>query len=252
MQILVIIALLAVLAYMLYGSITWFGLINGEEFSPDSFSRRTFRYREIPLIGLPVTPITRKKDTRPIEQHLANQNLVGQKVDEPRWDLVVATRGLGLQQIRQGDAKILCEYLDTVDDESGTVWLKWTKDNKELAKVFWPAIDRLAQQGLYVFVPDLFHLAARHDDPELLRRAIQQTLTKKYLQRALSLQALGEHQGAALLFSEALKQTPESVEALIGRAESRSELGEQAKAEEDLAEAERLEGSREVRIVTPQ
>jgi len=44
---------------MLAVSVALFGMVVGEEFSPDKFARRSFIYYEIPLLGIQVSPVYR-------------------------------------------------------------------------------------------------------------------------------------------------------------------------------------------------
>lgn len=46
-----------------------FGLVNGEEFAPDTFERRSYWYFELPLVRLKVTPIKHRCIRIPWNRH---------------------------------------------------------------------------------------------------------------------------------------------------------------------------------------
>jgi tetratricopeptide (TPR) repeat protein len=238
------IGLLFVLGIVVY-SVSFFGHVKGEEFSPATFTRREFSYYEIPLLGLQISPIHRRDLTNVLESHLTRDKLVtAQAVTESgkRWDLVIARRGLEGARGRalaQGNARILCEYLDALDSKSVHVWLTWTTENPELAKVVWPVVAQVARQDLYIFVPDLFELARNAGDPVELKAELDRWLVQQYLAFALTQQQLNRHEAAIELYSAVLQLDPSHADALIGRAKSLTALGNDDQASDDLAKAER-------------
>ena len=133
-----------------------FGAVGGEEFCPDTFSRRSFLYYELPLVGLQITPIRRRDETQDLEKHLTKHNYVPSGKAAPQWHLVNSMRS-GVSRVR-GDAAILCEYLDANADKRDSYWKAWTEQHPELAKILWPAVAQTASRKLYFFVPDLFDL----------------------------------------------------------------------------------------------
>lgn len=224
----------------------YFGYIEGQEFASDTFTRRQFYYYEIPLVGLQVTPITRSMTSNDLEVHLGSNGLVpaltsGQQ--SGRWDLVMATRGIipeSRQVVGQGEARVLCECLDAQDAKNDYIWLDWTKNNTELAKVVWPAVAKLARQELYIFVPDLLLHARAASDPKSLKTELDALLADKYLAFAQVQQQLGAHEQAIELYTEVLNHSPTSARALVGRAKSLTSLGKGDKASADLAQAQSL------------
>jgi hypothetical protein len=191
-----------------YISTRVFGGVSGEEFSPDLVRRRQFSYYEIPLIHLQITPVHREDTSNSLEQHLTSQNLIQQtSVSEPRWDLVWARQGA--QPPRQGDAGILCAYLDTYDSDRTLIWKDWSEKNPQLAKILWSTIGRLAQQRLYLLVPEVFSVAAPATEAEALRQSIAKTLADRYEQLARTHLELGDHQSARELAEEGLRHAPD-------------------------------------------
>jgi tetratricopeptide (TPR) repeat protein len=207
----------------------FFGIVVGREFSPQLLQRREFRYYEIPVIRLKVTPISRSDETSQLVRYLVGEGILQAKSppDAVRWDLVQAHRGVLEERanlIAQGDALILCRYLDAEDDERGKLWLQWSKKHPPLAKILWPVIAKLAREELYVFIPDVLAIVQETADPAELRSQINQVLLRKYLALADCQRELGRHEQAVELYSEALKLDPESTAAQAGRTKSASML----------------------------
>ncbi|MBP90226.1 MAG: hypothetical protein CMJ64_26545 [Planctomycetaceae bacterium] len=209
----------------------YFGKIGGEEFSPTRFQRRVFAYVEIPLLKVQVSPISRSDTTGDLEKYLVTKKLLGTNTKEPRWDLVWANSGGPGGQ--HGEARILCTYLDSVNDEGKIAWLAWTEDNTDLAKIVWPAIAKLAGQELYSFVPDLFVLARSATDKEELQREVDLVMARSYVFVGRALQAVDNDEKAVVFFSKALTHQPGHIDALTGRAESYQTLGDIPSADAD-------------------
>lgn len=189
-------------------AVLYFGSVTGEEFSPDSFKRRRFAYREIPLLGLQITPIRHTDATNDLEKHLLADKLFAVPAQpENRWDLVFASQGQS--SIFAGDARILCQYLDAANKDGDHIWLKWSEDHVEMAKVLWPAVAEVARHELYSFIPDLFLLARSASTPEQLQQRIDEALADKYLLVAETLEALDHKDVAEELFAEAIRHAPD-------------------------------------------
>lgn len=226
------------------------GRVNGEEFSPDNFTRRTFSYFEVPLLGLQVSPIYRNDRTNSLESFLTTGKLVKEiktTDDQRRWDLVVAARGSDSQDqqmLGQGDARILCSYLDAEGPKKDSIWLDWSKQHPALAKLLWSTVAKLARQELYPFIPELFDAARSTTDPAALRQRMDELLSQRYHEFARAQQQLGNHEAAVELFTEAIQHAPQMVEAFSGRAASLISLGQPDRAAADSAQARTLASER--------
>jgi tetratricopeptide (TPR) repeat protein len=234
-----IVPALALLAYLTF----YLGCVQGQEFSPDTFQRRSFAYYELPLFGLQVSPISRDFNTGTCEKYLIDQKLVvpdPKASAEPRWDLVYANRGFGATErlSAYSEAKILCYYLDALDKDGKSIWRTWSEKNPSQAGILWPAIASLARQHLYLFTPDLMRLAGANPTPEQLKSQIAQTLSAKYCLLARSHKSLGRYDTAVELFTEALVHSPGLSEARLGRAEALEALGKHTEAEADRQAAQ--------------
>ncbi|MDA1052659.1 MAG: hypothetical protein O3C40_19560 [Planctomycetota bacterium] len=210
---------LLLIGIVLVYAVLYFGSVNGEDFSPDSFHRRRFAYLELPLIGVQITPIRHTDTTNDLERYLAAQKLLPKPAKpDDRWDLVVANQGVrgGIQ----GDARILSQYLDAMNEDRDSIWLKWSEAHVEMAKVLWPAVAEVARHELYSFVPELFVLARSASTPDQLQNSIDQALADKYLLTAETFEALEQNDFAAELFTEVLRHAPDRAETVRGRDES--------------------------------
>jgi hypothetical protein len=156
-----------------------FGAVHGTEFCPQTFERRSYSYYELPLVGLQITGEIHEDLTGNTEKTVTSNNYItvppgGGKKD---WHVLVGSRGTRLR--RPGDAGILVQYLDATEIGSSLRWDAWTENHAEQAKLLWPAIQQLALQEKYVYVPDLFDLAKTIEDPTNLKAAINRLLTEK-------------------------------------------------------------------------
>lgn len=221
-----------------------FGYVDGEEFSPENFTRRAFSYYRLPIVGIQITPITRTDRTNDLESHLTKQKLVTEiptTDDKRRWDLVVARTGLPANRrvFTQGEAQILCSYLD-VEIDGKSFWLDWSEKHPEAAKILWPAIAKLARQELYVFVPPLLVVARGITDGADFQQQVDSLLAQKYIELAKTQQQLGKHATAVELYDEAITHAPQNAEAFSGRASSHTSLGQTDRASADLTEAKKF------------
>lgn len=218
-----ILAIVGVAAVFLVATLL-FGLNAGEEFSPDTFSRRTFYYYEIPLIGIQVTPIVRKDQTSPLASYLRRKGLLkSNRTSQNRWDLVQASRS-GKEGFR-GDAEILCSYLDAVDADGACHWQTWSDENPKLAAILWPLVARMAHEKLYIFVPELIDLAGSASKPDELKRQLDASLAGQYRRLAEIHQQQGDHETAADLLARSLEYNPDDPETLQSRETSLRALG---------------------------
>ncbi len=216
--------------------VAMYGMVAGDEFSPDTFALRSFYYYEIPLLGFQVTPVFREEHNSALVTHLRSQKLLPPTSrDQPRWHFVRAVRG---GQPLSGDAAILCRYFDIRQgDES--LWLKWTKDHAEAAAVLWPAVAAVARRNHYVFVPDIFELAA-NSDPASLRQDLNRRLAQRYRELAAAHFAVAAYPKAIEHYSQALSYDPDDDAALEGRADAYQAAGDLEKAMADRKRAAQL------------
>jgi hypothetical protein len=153
-----------------------FGTVAGEEFCPQTFQRRTYWLVELPLVHWPLSREHRQPTTGACEQELARRSWIATTPSGAvQWHLAWQQRG---RQKQTGDAAVLLTYLDSRDEEEELRWLRWSQAHPELARRLWPAVQQLAIQGQYVWIPDLFLLARQHSDPARFDKALQSLLAQ--------------------------------------------------------------------------
>jgi tetratricopeptide (TPR) repeat protein len=230
-------------ALLLAVSTLLFGLVSGSEFCPHTFKRRSFVYYEIPVLRIQAWPIRRDDATGSLERHLTTKRfLVQDKSVQPRWDLVQCIQAP--THVMNGDASILCNYLDANDAAGKLYWRDWTEKNQDRAKILWPAVADAARQQAYPLVPKLMRSAQYLRDPAELRAELKRAAAEEYRRMAESRQELADHAEAVRLYTTALKHDPSEAELLRGRAVSYQALGQDEKAAQDLAQAAQSSGAR--------
>ena len=104
------------------------------------------------------------------------------------------------------------QYLDATDGGDYHRWVKWSEEHPKLAPILWPAVQRLAEHELYIFVPDLFDLAKTIEDPVKLRQELDRTLAGKLLFLGKRLAGRGDQDSARPVLDEAAKLDPSNEE----------------------------------------
>ena len=174
----VIVLVLPMLCLILFSM----GIVSGEEFSPDDFSRRRFHYCQIP--GLKWTIM--KKDyvdtTSGFEQDLLNSKLITATNNQPKvWHLCSDSTN---PRSAECDARLLVNYLDMYGEDHESYWETWNEKYPQLAKIFWPAVADLARHEMYLAIPDLMRLAmsTEKDQPKRFKNKLQQLSGNLYFE----------------------------------------------------------------------
>jgi len=180
------------------------GAVTGTEFSPNTFTTRSFEYREIPLIHFQITPVSRTIQTVPLESLLQSEKLLPPGTSEAAdvWHLVSMSRAA--VTVLRGDAELLVKYLGEPMGGTNSSWLDWTKKHPELAKEFWPIVARVARRNEYLLAPDLFEIVQSAKTAEELKQTLRQHLTTQYHRWAKVEHELGHQAKALELADEAL------------------------------------------------
>jgi hypothetical protein len=169
------------------------GQVHGIEFLPRTFQRRSFTFFQLPLVGWQITPVWQRYQPGQLEAHLTQNGLLSSAPQADRWDVAWVAES-GRQQ--EADPMILTRYLDVVDANGDQRWLKWTTEHPELAKVFWPAVQRLAGLQGYVLLPELFEMAQHATDAAELQRQIDRYLSHALVELAADQTAAGSQRSA--------------------------------------------------------
>lgn len=239
----------------------WFGSVSGEEFSADTFQTREFKYYEVPILGVQVSPIWRTASTRDAALFLTQNNLVTpppiqpDPVDTPdsssakKSDAADSVKNDSSAQGSAGSAKAAYQAAASVrwdvvwvqrgsqarrdadaallDHQLGlrngnvVYWKQWSQDHPELAGVLWPRIAKLARRELYVLIPGLIERIRAIKDADELIAAIDGYLEREVIVLARDMQAAGRAALAAELIDEALQDDPDNETLLEMRRQSR-------------------------------
>jgi hypothetical protein len=210
--------------FLLSASAMLFGGVEGEEFAPLRFQRRAFHYFELPLTGIQVWPVRRVVTTTELEQFLIKQKYVPCCTIPARRDLIRSRRSG--RSWHAGQASIIRQYLDAMDDQGSNYWLGWTRQQPDLARVLWPEVAALAGEQLYVLLPDLFQLAIAAENAVALRDEFDRMLAGKFEQLAEIRSELEDYTTAAKYYARALDYDPERLSCQIGQARCSAVVGE--------------------------
>lgn len=153
----IVILIGVVLCLLLVGSMAllWFfngQAVAGEEFCPQTFQVRDFRYRRLPWVKSVVSPTKLSLKTLPVStavlQHI-------KRLPDERWDIVAVGEGV---QMDVRSPKILIQSLSP-NTASGAFWDSWSIEHADLAAVTWPLVQQAAVLQAYEIVPDILESA---------------------------------------------------------------------------------------------
>lgn len=199
------------------------GFVEGEEFCPQTFARRSYWFYRIPVINIQFVPTFRDPKNYDLQSHLSANALIRTSATNPkRWDPVYHKYYSMAQPSTPHDAAILCSYLDQYHDNAESKWLAWSKKNPNHAKAFWPLVAQTAQDGRYEFVPDLFRQAELASDDgsqpaiDALTNNLHQILARQYCDRARALNEMGDSKHAKADYQKAIDFVPDFPAAVDG------------------------------------
>jgi len=173
-----ILGALAATLFVFLATVT-FGAVHGTEFCPQTFERRSYSFYELPLVHIQMTGERHEDLTGDTEKHITSNKYIAPGTGKKDWHVLVGSRGTRLR--RPGDAGILLQYLDAEESSNVYRWIRWSEQNNNLAKVLWPAVQRVALHDMYIFVPELFDLAKSADDAMALQQDLDKFVAGKLL-----------------------------------------------------------------------
>jgi hypothetical protein len=177
-----------------------FGAVQGVEFAPHNFSSRTYTLLRIPVLNVQVRPGKRVTASNPLVQHLFDEKI-----------LTVGT--------------MTPPEFDLVEERAGTRMTRGDTKHPEMAKIFWPEVQRVAQRRMYTAIPEMFHIASQAESPEELKEALHRHAAAHYLQMARIEYDLGKAGPAIVLLEEAKSYAPTDaeIEQLLTEVKSKAE-----------------------------
>ena len=199
-----------------------FGGVTGEEFSAESFERRSFFYYRVPFIDVQFTP-TFRNPINEMEADLVNKKLVT-VTPTTQWEVVQSS---AVANLLTSEVAILFNYLDAVDSNDQHYWLEWTDQHPKLAAEFWPKIQQVAIHKAYLILPFLFDEAIRVESlpiPDADQR-IKQCLVKHAADAASNAADRSDHALAQSLAKLVAKYSPDNEVArkILSHAEGQDE-----------------------------
>ena len=184
------------------------GRVSGVEFAPTHFQQREFRFFEIPLVHLQITPIKRGATTSKTANYLRVNSLVSTQTGQPStWHLVSLSRGL--TGSTPADAHLLTDQL-SLEVGGDEYWRKWSIDHPQQANVLWPIVQKLAVRELYLLLPPLFEIAQSQQPAADLQIQLDARLQQDYLGLIRDLRDNGRDQLADQILAEALQDYPDN------------------------------------------
>ena len=148
------------------------GQFEGQEFSPDTVSRRDFSFVKLPLVGTQVFGEENDSSGK-LEKYLVDNNyVIPINVDDPRWHLIHDS--WTNPNSEDLDARYLTEFFDEYDEDGGLFWLDWTDKNQELAKVLWPVVFESARRYQYLPIPDMMEAARTSVDANQIKQTLDE------------------------------------------------------------------------------
>lgn|GEM_PF-3223336 len=150
--------------------------VSGVEFSPDRFAHRKFRYLQLPVLEVQITPRFTDEFHTPLEKYLHAHGYVP-PTDRERWHFICGSAP-GVRGWR-GPARWLCHGLRCWGNESDK-WITWSQDHPECARLLWPRVVALARREEYYSAHVLLKRFFYFDGTPAQFREEVQTLKKVY------------------------------------------------------------------------
>ena len=217
------------------------GGIQGEEFSPDDFTRRLFSYNVMPFFGIVVRGIEYDDSTRPLEATLSAGGFIGATNKPKRWHLI--WDDVSNKNSSDFNAKLLVDYLDLTNKNHQSVWIQWNDNHPKLAIEFWPVIAELAREELYLDVADIMERALSlqtASDALSFQTFLWNRACGAFNKKAADALETNQLQEAVRIYSASLKIRPNNL-AFSGRSDAYQALGKLEKSAADLKSAAQYE-----------
>jgi hypothetical protein len=139
--------------------------ISGEEFSPQLFQNRAFRYWRIPGTTVRLSSTTLGTPASLSSKQILNHLKTGPAV----WQVTQVTRST----TEKREPQILVDALVQRDADGNNRWDSWSFRNPKRAAILWPVVQELASAGIYHPVPDLLRVAESDLPDSELNRSLK-------------------------------------------------------------------------------
>ncbi|QEG25275.1 hypothetical protein [Mariniblastus fucicola] len=194
-----------------YAILSAYGEKSGIEFSPDDFSMRRFNYCNFPIVNWTRRGIKYTDVENGTALMLIDDDWIRETGRTPkRWHLV-SENGGNFSTTRKisadCDARFLTNYFDLSNNEGEIYVSKWTDDNPDSAKIFWPLIAEMARDDLYLPIPELIEFVLDYPDPDKddeFPVKLRKRVADAWYQAGLTDQLNGSHEKATARFDMAI------------------------------------------------
>ncbi|QDV71831.1 hypothetical protein Poly24_55710 [Rosistilla carotiformis] len=204
----ILVAVALLISFLVAAGLVWISSgVSGREFAPSHFHTRNFEVAQIPWLGFQIGGLQHSSSNDSTSQYLIAQKLIRVPTTPPvRWDLVEIHHNIGLPQ--EADTSVLTAYL-TGQGSHGVDWEKWSKDHPAAAAVFWPFVQQLAIDQLYLMLPDAFDLARQQTNPVELQQALDDYFVAEFPAFAADLAHAGRSAEAIAALESAIGRYPQ-------------------------------------------
>ena len=151
-------AIFSVVAVLIFGFFSFIYLAygcsySGQEFSPDDFSIRYFKYRYEPITETVLRGRTFTKDSGDWPNLVTDKLVKPIYKKEKTWHLIHDNGNyLGGASV-DSDARFLINFLSLRNENGENTWMAWNSENPKLAKVLWPFIAEMAVSYTHLTLP---------------------------------------------------------------------------------------------------
>lgn len=210
-----------------YWILAAYGEKSGVEFSPDDFSMRSFDYCNLPYVNWTHRGIKYQKMSNAMADTLLADDWIRATGRTPkRWHLVSESGGAFSSKTSAAcDARFLTNYFDQISSEGENQVSKWTDENPESAKIFWPIIADMARDDLYLPIPQLMEFVLKYKEPDvadMFQPELEDLVAEAWYQAGITDQLNGNHKRAIKRFDAAVESCGEHYLASKAKKESES------------------------------
>ena len=181
-------AIFSVVAVLIFGFFSFIYLAygcsySGQEFSPDDFSIRYFKYRYEPITETVLSGRTFTKDSGDWPNLVTDKLVKPIYKKEKTWHLIHDNGNYFGGASVDSDARFLINFLSLRNENGENTWTAWNSENPKLAKVLWPFIAEMARDEMYLVVGDVFSFVLDADvsKPKTFQADLQREVAKAYL-----------------------------------------------------------------------
>ncbi len=216
------------------------GGVQGAEIDPMRFASRTFYYYRIPFTQLQISPTWYDSSSGSFENNIAPY-LPANQSRKRHWQVAKIQYGAVSDY---GDPKIMDDLFWIIDDYTrldSEFWITWSKNNKEIAKLFWPIVSEIGVNDAYLVLPDFVEATRKVNSAEEFNGEVVPQLVALYNALAEDFSEAGDFDRVATLADLALKHDPQNADALRLQTKAARQSGITESGGKDFATSRELE-----------